>query len=112
MIKGLFYDDRAREELEGLFEGFDADMVYDLTRAAIEQGLSGSGCGIDLRSFCQALLRTASGGLQRLSAANEKSYLDPLCERIETFDWAEVRKELEKDPRGYFKSQLLGSSNH
>ncbi len=88
-IKGLFYDNKAKESAQGLFQGISEIQMRDLALKAPKTALSTPFKGKNLHYFGERLYQLAGEGLRRLgdeglAAKNEVDYLKPLGEILVT----------------------------
>lgn len=89
-IKGLFYDDKARESAQELLrdtQGISAIQMRDLALKASKMALRTPFKGKNLQYFGECLYRLAGEGLGRLAkeglaTQNEADYLKPLGEML------------------------------
>ena len=78
MVKGLFYDERSLDELEGLFSGVTADDVSEAKAALMAKGYGAKVYGAEARSLAAELMRIARAGLTE----DERPLTDPLARLI------------------------------
>lgn len=89
LTRGLFYDETALGEVEGLLGQIPVGLFPNLEGDAAQDGLRASVMGKPLRDWCADLLDIASAGLNRLDACdsggeNEAKFLSPLWEIVES----------------------------
>lgn len=109
LVKGLFYDDTAMNDLSCLISSWGRKEVDDLIQAAVNDGLDGAAGNVKLREVAMSMLDIAYQGLVR-QGVDEEKYLTPLQERVKHWHLQDIKNAFESGPVLFLENNLLSKS--
>jgi len=109
LVKGLFYDDTAMNDLSLLLSSWGRNEVDNLIKAAANDGLDGAAGNIQLREVAISMLDIAYHGLVR-QGVDEEKYLVPLQNHVKHWHLQELKNAFESNANEFLKNNLLSKS--